>query len=86
MSKKNIYYPRYSPTTFLKYYTSLYITKLYPNEENIPQINKVVDYEVNKERCKVELEVILFNSQKEIVTIILNSNTGDIIAPNQITQ
>ena len=63
-----------------------YITKLYPNEENTPKINKVVDYEVNKERCKVELEVILFNSQKEIVTIILNSNTGEIITPNQITQ
>ena len=63
-----------------------YIKNLYPNEENTPKINEVVDYEVNKERCKVELEVILFNSQKEIVTIILNSNTGDIIAPNQITQ
>ena len=63
-----------------------YIKTLYPNEENTPQINKIVYYEVNKERCKVELEVILFNSQKEIVTIILNSNTGELITPNQITQ
>lgn len=63
-----------------------YIKNLYPNEENTPKINEVVDYEVNKERCKVELEVILFNSQKEIVTVILNSNTGEIITPNQITQ
>lgn len=63
-----------------------YVEILYPNEKNTPKINKVVAYEVNKERCKVELEVILFNSQKEIVTIILNSNTGEIITPNQITQ